>query len=274
MRIKRHYFDVALAGGIMSGAVGKVAVLKSQSHNGKVLVVKMPISKAPFLAPLAGALLTGGGRAATAKLLPKVANRLRAIPRAMKVGGQVQGSSRLGNTMNMLRGKEWQNWATTPKTFGGYQRALQNPEFQALLPQGGLDATSEFAAAAQTARLGANPTRAQLVQPRRIAANKFLENQYGQGKIPNIHSSLINTDVGQATLSPGGISTEAFTPSEMGHLGAGSVGVQSMAHGGAARQAAQLEESRKLADAAKSGSQSTTVGASHMGKPSTASPTG
>lgn len=260
MRIKRHYFDVAHAGGIMSGAVGKVAVLKSQSHNRKVLVTKM----GP-LTPLAGALLTGGGRAATAKLVPKVVNRLRAIPRAMKVGGQVPGSSRLGNTMNMLRGKRWENWATTPKEFGGYLEALNNPEFQALLPQGGLDATSEFAT--QTARLGANPTPTQLAQPRRRAANEFLANQYGQEKIPNIHSSLINTDVGQATLSPGGISTEAFTPSEMGHLGTGTVGVQSAVQGNAAKQQAlltqQAQEAQKLQERAAGAATGTT--GTHMG---------
>ena len=62
----------------MSGAVGKVAVLKSQSHNGKVLVTKM----GP-LAPLTGALLMQGGRQAATKILPKVVNRLRAIPRAI-----------------------------------------------------------------------------------------------------------------------------------------------------------------------------------------------
>ena len=246
----------------MSGAVGKVAVLKSQSHNGKVLVTKM----GP-LAPLTGALLMQGGRQAATKILPKVVNRLRAIPRAWKVGGETAKRSRLGNVMDMLRGEEWHNYATTPKKFGGYLEALNNPEFQALLPEGGLDATSEFAA--KTAGL-TNPTATQLIQPRRQAANKFLSNQFNQGApfTENIHSSLINTDIGQHSLSAAAKPMEALTPSEMGHLGTGAVGVQSTVQGAMmnnqANLAQQTEEARRLQERA-AGAATGTTGTHNMG---------
>ena len=56
MRIKRHYFDVAHAGGIMGGAVNQILILKSRPHkNGKVLVKKGVLDAALLgLAPFTG----------------------------------------------------------------------------------------------------------------------------------------------------------------------------------------------------------------------------
>ena len=71
MRIKRHYFDVAHAGGIMGGAVNQILILKSRPHkNGKVLVKKGVLDAAllglaPFTGGVSAGLLTAlrGGQA-------------------------------------------------------------------------------------------------------------------------------------------------------------------------------------------------------------------
>jgi len=294
MRIKRHYFDVAHAGGIMSGAVGKVAVLKKGTANTMANIAMVGLapftggaSLAPMLAGTAGKkiLTTAGARLAAAKSGFQGARAARAagvVPNS--AGVTAHGTSPMRNAWEALRGREYtqgvQNWTpdkltshlqfTNPKTGAfpetGFQDWLKNPANKHLTsPQKTLAAWTPGAEGAATQ---ITPTHQKMTGARSIYAREM--------------AGDASTAMGHGTQTPGFNAIDAavapqFTSTEVGALTAGGLGATSAASQigskNQAKVAQQAEEAQKLQERA-AGAATGTTGSTQMGRPNPVAVTG
>ena len=236
MRIKRHYFDVAHAGGIMGGAVNQILILKSRPHkNGKVLVKKGVLDAALLgLAPF-----TGG---ASAGLLT-----------ALRGGQALRSAKKLGGLKTAQTGAQARLTTAEAAPIASARGMAIGEAEQKLIDAGGESGVE---------LLQRNALRNQMMSgqgkiPDRLVEQANRANTTRMGAINTAQENVSNLENQVGVL-------EAQVPAQQKAARDAAIvtGTTGMGHGGA-NAAAQAEEARRLQERAAGAATGTT--GTHMG---------
>ena len=236
MRIKRHYFDVAHAGGIMGGAVNQILILKSRPHkNGKVQVKKGVLDAALLgLAPF-----TGGGSAG--------------LRTALRGGQALRSTKKLGGLKTAQTGAQ-AGLTTAEAAPIASARGMAIGEAELKLIDAGGESGVEL--------LQRNALRNQMMSgqgkiPDRLVEQANRANTTRMGAINTAQENVSNLENQVGVL-------EAQVPAQQKAARDAAIvtGTTGMGHGGA-NAAAQAEEARRLQERAAGAATGTT--GTHMG---------
>lgn len=266
MRIKRHYFDVALAGGIMGGAVNQILILKSRPHkSGKVLVKKLGVldaallGLAPFTGGASAGILTalrGGQALRSAKKL----GGLRTAQTGAKAGlVEAEGSLAAAKKVPKLGKVDPRNVALTDLQEQAYGFSDAIAESKGMSNQ-----AQTIYQNALTNPQSITPSRLHNITAAEMSSANAIEDAQRLANINTANTQLTGAQANVSNLGNKVGVLEAQVPAQQkAARDAGIVtGTTGMGHGGA-NAAAQAEEARRLQERAAGAATGTT--GTHMG---------